>query len=106
MSKIRMSIAAAAASLMALTGTAYAQSANTDERTSQSEMQRGVPGVDVDTGRRADGAIDVDTNRSEGARTQRSETDRGVPGVDVDTGRNAQGAVDVDTTRAPRADRN
>ena len=90
MSKIRMSIAAAAASLMA------------DERTSQSEMQRGVPGVDVDAGRNARGAVDVDVNRD-----TRTERDRGVPGVDVDVGRNARGAVDVDTgTRAPRADRN
>ena len=103
MSKIRMGVAAVAASLMALSGVAYAQSANTDERTSQSEMQRGVPGVDVDTGRRADGAVDIDTN----AGRNESERDRGVPGVDVDTGANAQGAVDVDTgSRAARADRN
>ena len=102
MSKIRMSIAAAAASLMALSGAAFAQTANTDERTSQSEMQRGVPGVDVDAGRNARGAVDVDMNRD-----TRTERDRGVPGVDVDVGRNARGAVDVDTgTRAPRADRN
>lgn len=103
MSKIRMSVAAAVASLMALSGAAQAQSADTDERTNQSEMQRGVPGVDVDTGDRADGAVDIDTN----AGRNEAETDRGVPGVDVDTGANARGAADVDVdTRAPRADRN
>ena len=103
MSKIRMSVAAAVASLMALSGAAQAQSANTDERTSPSEMQRGVPGVDVDAGKRADGAVDVDTNMGR----NESERDRGVPGVDVDTGANASGAVDVDTgSRAARADRN
>lgn len=102
MSKIRMSVAAAIASLMALSGAAQAQS-DTDERTSQQEMQRGVPGVDVDTGDRADGAVDIDTN----AGRNEAETDRGVPGVDVDTGANARGAADVDVdTRAPRADRN
>lgn len=96
----------AAASLLTLAGAAQAQSSGT----SRSEMDRGVPGVDVDTGRNAQGAVDV--NR---ANTERA---RGVPGVDVDTGRNAQGAVDVDAgrsadrdtaadgMRAPRADRN
>ena len=103
MSKIRMGVAAVTASLMALSGAVYAQSADTDERTSQSEMQRGVPGVDVDTGNRADGAVDVDTNMGR----NESERDRGVPGVDVDTGANASGAVDVDTgSRPARADRN
>lgn len=102
MTKIRMTLAATAAALLALSGAAQAQS-NTDGRTSQSEMQRGVPGVDVDVGRNAKGAVDVDVNRN-----ARSERDRGVPGVDVDVGRNAKGAVDVNTgsTRAPRADRN
>ena len=101
----------AATSLLTLAGAVQAQSSGT---TSRSEMDRGVPGVDVDTGRNAQGAVDV--NR---ANTERA---RGVPGVDVDTGRNAQGAVDVDAgssadrntgnnagsdgMRAPRADRN
>jgi hypothetical protein len=114
MSKIRMSIAASAAALMAFTGAVQAQTTATDvdERTTQSEMQRGVPGVDVDTGRRADGAIDIDVGRQDraGDATRQgttTERDRGVPGVDVDVGNNARGAVDVNTTRrAPRADRN
>ena len=89
MSKFRMSVAAAVASLMALSGVAQAQSANTDERTNQSEMQRGVPGEDVDTGRRADGAVDVDTSAG-----QNQQTERGL---------NTDASAD---TRAPRADRN
>lgn len=97
MSKIRMSIAAAAASLMALSGAVHAQSADVDERTSQSEMQRGVPGVDVDTGSRADGAVDVDTNMG------RNESERRT----TDTDANARDAGDLDTgARAARADRN
>lgn len=91
MSKIRMSVAAAVASLMALSGAAQAQSANTDERTSPSEMQRGVPGVDVDAGQRADGAVDVDTSAG-----QNRQADQDL---------NAQGSMEADT-RAPRADRN
>lgn len=102
MSKIRMSVAAAMASLVALSGAVQAQSANTDEPTSQSEMQRGVPGVDVDTGSRADGAVDIDTNAN-----RNQQGDRGVPGVDVDVGDNARGAADVDVgAPEPRADRN
>lgn len=105
----------AATSLLTIAGAVQAQSSGTTPR---SEMQRGVPGVDVDAGRNAQGAVDVDR-----ANTERA---RGVPGVDVDTGRNAQGAVDVDAgnsadrnsgssadrstsgdgMRAPRADRN
>lgn len=71
----------AAASLMVF-ATAQAQT------TTQSEMNRGVPDVDVNVGRNANGAVDV--NR---ANTERAQ---GVPGVDVDAGRNARGAVDVD----------
>jgi hypothetical protein len=82
----------AAAALVCL-GAAQAQTSGT----TQSEMNRGVPGVDVDAGRNARGAVDVDVNRP--------RNERGVPGVDVDVGRNARGAVDVDRTRAPRADR-
>ena len=82
-----------ATALMAL-GAAQAQTTGT----TRSETDRGVPGVDVDVGRNARGAVDVN-------RAPRSERDRGVPGVDVDVGRNARGAVDVDRTRAPRADR-
>ncbi|HEX6362811.1 MAG TPA: hypothetical protein VFZ93_07640 [Albitalea sp.] len=101
MNLIRTTLVAAACT-MALAGTAFAQTSGTNAPPSKSEMDRGVPGVDVDVGRNASGAIDV--NRAPGERA------RGVPGVDVDTGRNAQGAVDVDVgsdrARAPRADRN
>ncbi len=108
MNIIRTSLIAAVSAL-SLAGAANAQSAS-DSRT---EMDRGVPGVDVDAGRNAQGAIDV--NRAD------TERARGVPGVDVDTGRNARGAVDVDAgsarndnsrdwnnsgMREPRADRN
>ena len=97
MKMIRTSLITAA-SLLMLGGAVNAQ--NTDTR---KEIDRGVPGVDVDVGRNANGAVDVKTNRSTG--------DRGVPGVDVNVGRNADGAIDVNrtdgnrTTRAPRADR-
>jgi hypothetical protein len=97
MKLIRTSLVTAA-SLLMLGGAVNAQ--NTDTRT---ETDRGVPGVDVDVGRNANGAVDVNTNRN--------TRDRGAPGVDVDVGRNADGAIDVNRTngdrnmRAPRADR-
>lgn len=99
MSIIRTSLVAAATSLLALAGAVQAQSANTGSTTTPSETNRGVPGVDVDTGRNASGAVDVNVGRPGDQRT-------GVPGVDVDVGRNASGGVDVNQTRAPRADRN
>lgn len=114
MKMFRNTLAATASILFAL-GAAQAQTGS--DRDTQAEMNRGVPGVDVDVGRNADGAIDVKRDNSEAA--------RGVPGVDVDVGRNASGAVDVDAdrrwdagnrgdragmaadgSRAPRADRN
>lgn len=81
----------AAASLITAVAGAQAQTSNNSTTSSQSEMNRGVPDVDVNVGRNADGAIDVN----------RANTDRakGVPGVDADVGRNARGAVDVDTGR-------
>ncbi len=86
----------AVASALTLAGAVQAQASGAT--TSQSEMNRGVPGVDVDAGRNARGAVDV--NRASGERA------RGVPGVDADTGRNARGAVDVDVGRSTRdADR-
>jgi len=93
--------AALAAALAAGTVGLYAQSTtdtstpSTATTTTQSEMDKGVPDVDVNVGRNADGAIDV--NR---ANTERA---KGVPGVDVDAGRNANGAMDV--TTSPQADR-
>jgi len=83
----------AAVSALSLAGMAQAQSTTT---TTQSEMDRGVPGVNVDVGRNADGAVDIDR-----ANTERA---RGVPGVDADIGSNARGAVDVDAGSANRAD--
>lgn len=83
MKLIRTTLIAAASLITAVAGV-HAQSG-----TSQAEMNRGVPDVDVDVGRNADGAIDV--NR---ANTERA---RGVPGVDADAGRNADGAIDVNT---------
>lgn len=121
MSSLRKNLLAVA-SMLALAGGVQAQS---DTR---SEMDRGVPGVDVDTGRNASGAVDVDRAGNETSRgvpgvdadvgrnadgavdmnAGRAEDDRsrGVPGVDVDAGRNASGAMDIDRERAPRADRN
>ncbi len=75
-----------------------------------------MPGVDVNVGKNADGAVDVNTKASNTDTTNRATTerDRGVPGVDVDVGKNARGAIDVDTDannnnnadqRAARADR-
>jgi hypothetical protein len=81
----------AAASFMVLAG-AQAQT------TTQSEMNRGVPDVDVNVGRNANGAVDV--NR---ANTERAQ---GVPGVDVDVGRNARGAVDADVANRNGANGN
>jgi hypothetical protein len=95
----RLQVALATALAIGTVGL-YAQSSSdsstTSTTTSQSEMNRGVPDVDVDVGRNADGAIDI--NR---ANTERA---KGVPGVDVDAGRNASnGAMDV--TTSPNADR-
>ena len=94
----RLQVALATALAVGTVGL-YAQSStdsSATSTTSQSEMNRGVPDVDVDVGRNADGAIDI--NR---ANTERA---KGVPGVDVDAGRNASnGAMDV--TTSPNADR-
>jgi hypothetical protein len=95
MSFIRKTLVAAASTL-ALAGALQAQTTT--------ERDRGVPGVDVDVGRNAQGAIDVDRTTRDSDRTMR-DTNRGAPGVDVDVGRNARGAVDVDRERAARADR-
>ena len=85
---------------------AHAQSSGTSgSGTTSQEMQRGVPGVDVDTrttGRpRANGVpgVDVDVGGT--------RRDTGVPGVDVDT-RASGAAAGTGTTdrRAARADRN
>lgn len=94
----RLQVALATALAVGTVGL-YAQSSadsSTTSTTSQSEMNRGVPDVDVDVGRNANGAVDIDR-----ANTERA---KGVPGVDVDVGRNASnGAMDV--TTSPNADR-
>lgn len=93
----RLQVALATALAVGTVGL-YAQSSSdssTTSTTSQSEMNRGVPDVDVDVGKNADGAIDIHR-----ANTERA---KGVPGVDVDVGRNASGAIDV--TTSPNADR-
>lgn len=93
MKLLRNTLAATASIVCALTA---AQAQTGTDRDTQAEMNRGVPGVDVDVGRNADGAVDVKRDNSEAA--------RGVPGVDVDVGRNASGAVDVDADRRWDAD--
>ncbi|NML15542.1 hypothetical protein [Azohydromonas caseinilytica] len=117
MTAIRNSLIAAAVSLLALGGAVQAaDQSNVGSGTSaaQQEMNRGVPGVDVDVGKNAKGAVDVNVNKNNANEPapSRNETARGVPGVDVDVGRNANGAVDVHTDRgtgsgmrAARADR-
>lgn len=84
--------AAAQAQTPAQTTDANRAANSTGTSTSQQEMNRGVPGVDVDVGRNAQGAVDVDVDRNTNARN--------LPGV-RDEQRNADG-----TMRAPRADRN
>ena len=84
-----------AASLITAVVSASAQNPGT----TPAEMQRGVPGIDVDVGRNAKGAIDV--NRAN------DETSRGVSGVNVDTGRSADSDdAPALRTRRARADRN
>jgi hypothetical protein len=94
MSIIRTSIIAAA---FAFAGAAQAQSTTT----SPSDRESGVPGVEVDTGRNASGAVDVDVGRNAGSSASGvNETDR--------MDRAARDAADADRseTRAARADRN
>lgn len=92
----RLQVALATALAVGTVGL-YAQSAvDATSTTSQTEMNRGVPDVDVDVGKNANGAVDV--NR---ANTERA---KGVPGVDVDVGRNASNGV-MDVTTSPNADR-
>lgn len=68
----------------------------TGTTTSQQEMNRGVPGVDVDVGRNARGAVDVDVDRNTSARN--------APGARAT--RDDMATTSRDTARAPRADRN
>jgi hypothetical protein len=92
-----------AATLLSLAGLVSAQQApstnkpdpgaatSTGTSTSQSEMNRGVPGVNVDVGRNASGAVDVQVDKNTSARN---------------LGTDASGsATDAPPTRAARADR-
>lgn len=117
MNAIRNTFVATVVALAAVGAAQAADQSNagTGTTAAQREMNRGVPGVDVDVGKNAKGAVDVNVNRNNANEPAPSsnETARGVPGVDVDVGRNARGAVDVHTNgsgattgRAPRADRN
>lgn len=77
-------------------------------RTTPAEMQRGVPGIDVDLGtsepasRNGVPGVDVDL------RAQRRGTADGVPGVDVDANTRVAGAgtAGTGTSLPPRQDRN
>jgi hypothetical protein len=91
-----------AATLLSLAGLASAQQApstnkpdasaatSTGTSTTQTEMNRGVPGVDVDAGRNAKGAVDVTVDKNTNA---------------SNVGTNASGTAATGSTRAPRADR-
>jgi hypothetical protein len=70
----------------------------TGTTTTQQEMNRGVPGVDVDVGRNARGAVDVDRDHNTNVRN--------APGVrNAERGAAATSEMN-DTTRTPRDDRN
>jgi hypothetical protein len=91
-----------AATLMSLAGLAAAQQAPTTNKpdpsaatstgtsTTQTEMNRGVPGVDVDAGRNARGAVDVTVDKNTNA---------------ANVGTDANSSATSGTTRPPRADR-
>lgn len=69
----------------------------TGTTTSQQEMNRGVPGVDVDAGRNAQGAVDVD-------RDQKTNV-RNAPGASEMNREAGEMKDDARGARAPRADR-
>lgn len=106
----------AAASLLVFAATAQAQQAtdaskpnpsaatSTGTSTTQSEMNRGVPGVNVDVGRNAPNGVvgaDVDRNTDSRNLTDRNRTDRNLSDRS-DTSGSRSGFNE----RAPRADRN
>ena len=106
----------AAASLLVFAATAQAQQApdasktnpsaatSTGTSTTQSEMNRGAPGVNVDVGRNAQGgAISADVDRNTDSRnlTDRSRTDRNLSDRS-----DTSGSRSASNERAPRADRN
>lgn len=94
---ILSALAIASVCMPALSQTATEPSSagsSTGTTTSQEEMNRGVPGVDVDAGRNASGAVDVDRDQNTDARNA-----PGAREMDRETGDEAGEA------RAPRADR-
>lgn len=72
---------------------------------SAAEVQRGVPGVDVDLNASKSKGVDVDLQAG-----NRNDSDNGVPGVDVDTRTAGAGAETQPSgsgqMRAPIQDRN
>ncbi|WP_157271304.1 hypothetical protein [Azohydromonas aeria] len=106
MSIIRNTLAAASISLLALGGIVQAadeSNVGSGTRAAQNEMNRGVPGVDVDVGRNADGAVDVNVNRNNANEPTPARTMNNTGTMDSRTG---SGAVGTDPgMRAARADR-
>lgn len=85
----------------------------TGTTTPQSEMNRGVPGVNVDVGRNANGAVDVDVDRNTNARNlPGGSNNRTTDGNGNSVRRDSTGAAtngtgtDSPSMRTPRADRN
>jgi len=93
-----MAFAAACVPAIAQTNDRGTAATTTGTTTTQQEMNRGVPGVDVDAGKNARGAVDVDVDHNTNVRNAPGvrSTDRGAPGTTDRT----------DTSRAPRSDRN
>jgi hypothetical protein len=111
----------AAASLLVFAATAQAQQApdaskpnpsaatSTGTSTTQSEMNRGVPGVNVDVGRNAPNGVvgaDVDRNTDSRNLTDRNRTDRNLSDRNLSDRSDTSGSRSGFNERAPRADRN
>jgi|EndMetStandDraft_2_1072991.scaffolds.fasta_scaffold695215_1 hypothetical protein len=75
-----LAIAGACVPALAQTTTSPGTAATTTgTTTSQQEMNRGVPGVDVDVGRNARGAVDVDVDRKTNVRNAPGARDTTAP---------------------------
>jgi hypothetical protein len=93
-----LALAALCTPAMSQTNDRGTAATTTGTSTTQQEMNRGVPGVDVDVGRNANGAVDVDRDHNTNVRN--------APGV-RDADRSATGTAGMnESTRAPRSDRN
>lgn len=98
MSTIRNTLAATAVALLALSGAAQAadqSNVGTGTPAAKAEMDRGVPGVDVDVGKNAKGAVDVNVNKTNANEATPAHTVNGTGTMD----NNRSGM------RAARADR-